>query len=173
VAARFASALEGLLAVDPLEFRGIIGHFVTGVTVITTAAGDQLHGMTANAVSSLSLDPVMVLICVDKSTHTHRVLDQGGVFTVNILGEQQESVSRIFAKKSEPETGTLRGQAFRRGETGAPILEGCLAYVECRVVNVMEGGDHSIFLGEVVSEGVKEEMRPLLFYRGGYHTLGV
>jgi flavin reductase (DIM6/NTAB) family NADH-FMN oxidoreductase RutF len=161
------------VAVDPLEFRGIIGHFATGVTVITTAAGDQLHGMTANAVSSLSLDPVMVLICVDKTTYTHRVLDEGGVFTVNILGEQQEGVSRIFAKKGAPETGTLRGQAFHLGETGAPILEGCLAYVECRVVNVMEGGDHSIFLGEVVSEGVEEEMRPLLFYRGGYHTLGV
>jgi flavin reductase (DIM6/NTAB) family NADH-FMN oxidoreductase RutF len=161
------------VAVDPLEFRGIIGHFATGVTVITTAAGDQLHGMTANAVSSLSLHPVMVLICVDKTTYTHRVLDQGGVFTVNILGEQQEGVSRIFAKKGAPETGTLRGQAFHLGETGAPILDGCLAYVECRVVNVMEGGDHSIFLGEVVSEGVEEEMRPLLFYRGGYHTLGV
>ena len=161
------------MAVDPLEFRGIIGHFATGVTVITTAAGDQLHGMTANAVSSLSLDPVMVLICVDKTLHTHRVLDQGGVFAVNILGAHQESVSRTFAKKGAPETGTLRGQAFRLGETGAPILEGCLAYVECRVVTVMEGGDHSIFLGEVISEGVEEEMRPLLFYRGGYHTLGV
>jgi flavin reductase (DIM6/NTAB) family NADH-FMN oxidoreductase RutF len=161
------------LAVDPLEFRGIIGHFATGVTVITTSAGDQLHGMTANAVSSLSLDPVMVLICVDKTTFTHRVLDQGGVFVVNILGEQQEAMSRIFAKKGEPETGTLRGQAFRLGETGAPILDGCLAYIECRVANVMAGGDHSIFLGEVVSEGVEEEMRPLLFYRGGYHTLGV
>ena len=161
------------MSVDPLEFRGIIGHFATGVTVITTAAGDQLHGMTANAVSSLSLDPVMVLICVDKTTFTHRVLDEGGVFTVNILGEHQEAMSRVFAKKGEPETGTLRGQAFRLGETGAPILEGCLAFVECRVANVMDGGDHSFFLGEVVSEGVEQEMRPLLFFRGGYHTLGV
>ena len=92
---------------------------------------------------------------------------------MNVLGEHQESVSRIFAKKGEPETGTLRGQAFRLGETGAPILEDCLAFVECRVASVLDGGDHSIFLGRVVSEGVVEEMRPLLFYRGGYHTLGV
>jgi flavin reductase (DIM6/NTAB) family NADH-FMN oxidoreductase RutF len=162
-----------LVSVDPLEFRSIIGHFATGVTVITTADGDQLHGMTANAVSSLSLDPVMVLICVDKTTFTHRVLDAGGVFTVNVLGEHQEAVSRIFAKKGEPETGTLRGQPFRLGETGAPILADCLAFLECRVDNVLDGGDHSIFLGRVVSEGVVEEMRPLLFYRGGYHTLGV
>lgn len=161
------------MAVDPLEFRGIIGHFASGVTVITTAAGDRLHGMTANAVSSLSLDPVMMLICVDKTSHTHRVLDAGGVFTVNILGEHQEAMSRIFAKKGEPETGTLRGQAFRLGQTGAPILDGCLAFVECRVASVLDGGDHSIFLGEVVSEGVAEEIRPLLFYRGGYHTLGI
>lgn len=161
------------MSVDPLEFRSVIGHFASGVTVITTAAGEQLHGMTANAVSSLSLDPVMVLICVDKTTFTHRVLDAGGVFTVNVLGEHQESVSRIFAKKGEPEIGTLRGQAFRLGETGAPILEDCLAFLECRVASVLDGGDHTIFLGRVVSEGVVEEMRPLLFYRGGYHTLGV
>ena len=161
------------MTVDPMEFRSIIGHFATGVTVITTAAGDQLHGMTANAVSSLSLDPVMVLICVDKTTHTHRVLDEGGVFAVNMLGEHQEAVSRIFAKKGEPETGTLRGQPFRLGETGAPILSDCLAFLECRVAGTFDGGDHTIFLGQVVSEGVVEEMRPLLFYRGGYHTLGV
>ncbi len=161
------------MTVDPMEFRSIIGHFATGVTVITTAAGDQLHGMTANAVSSLSLDPVMVLICVDKTTHTHRVLDEGGVFTVNVLAEHQEAVSRVFAKKSEPETGTLRGEAFRLGETGAPILSDCLAFLECRVADTFDGGDHTIFLGHVVSEGVVEEMRPLLFYRGGYHTLGV
>ncbi len=161
------------MTVDPMEFRSIIGHFATGVTVITTAAGDQLHGMTANAVSSLSLDPVMVLICVDKTTHTHRVLDEGGVFTVNVLGEHQEAVSRVFAKKSEPETGTLRGEPFRLGETGAPILSDCLAFLECRVAGTFDGGDHTIFLGQVVSEGVVEEMRPLLFYRGGYHTLGV
>ena len=163
---------EDPLTVDPLEFRSVIGHFATGVTVITTAAGDRLHGMTANAVSSLSLDPVMVLICVDKSAHTHRVLDEGGVFVVNILGEHQEDLSRVFAAKAEPEAGTLRGQLFRRGDTGAPILADCLAFLECRVATVVDGGDHSIFLGRVVSEGVVEEMRPLLFYRGGYRTLG-
>ena len=161
------------MTVDPLEFRSIIGHFATGVTVITTAVGDKLHGMTANAVSSLSLDPVLVLICVDKTTHTHRVLTEGGVFTVNILGEHQEALSRIFAKKGEPEVGTLRGQSFRLGESGAPILSDCLAFIECRVENMLDGGDHSIFLGRVVSEGVESEMRPLLFYRGGYHTMGV
>ena len=160
------------MAVDPLEFRTIIGHFATGVTVITTCDGDKLHGMTANAVSSLSLAPVMVLICVDKTTHAHDVISAGGVFVVNILGEHQETLSRVFAKKGEPEVGSLRGQPYRVGETGAPILADCLAFIECRVANTLDGGDHTIFLGSVVSEGVENDnVKPLLFYRGGYHTM--
>lgn len=157
--------------VDPLEFRSIIGHLATGVTVITSAAGEELQGMTANAVTSVSLDPVMMLVCVDKGTHTHRMLETGGVFTVNILGEHQEDVSRLFAKRAEPEVGTLRGQAFRRGETGSPILEDCLAFIECRVAEVLTGGDHSIFLGEVVNEGVVNDVKPLLFFRGRYGVI--
>ena len=159
------------MSVDPVEFRSIIGNFATGVTVITCAAGEEMQGMTANAVTSLSLDPVMVLICVDKATHTHGVLERGGAFAVNILGEHQEDVSRLFAKRAEPEIGTLRGERFRRGDTGVPILEDCLAFIECRVVQVLEGGDHSIFVGEVVNEGLVSDVKPLLFFRGAYRTL--
>lgn len=159
------------MPVDSIEFRNIMGHFATGVTVITTTAGAKLHGMTANAVASLSLDPVMVLICVDKDTHTHVLLDEGRVFAVNILTEHQEDISRVFAKKAEPEIGSLRGQKFRRGSTGAPILEDCLAYLECRVKGVLEGGDHSIFLGEVVDQALVHDASPLLFYRGRYYAI--
>jgi flavin reductase (DIM6/NTAB) family NADH-FMN oxidoreductase RutF len=148
-----------------------MGHFATGVTVITTAAGDEMQGMTANAVSSLSLDPVMMLICVDKDSHTHRLLEAGGAFTVNILGAHQEEVSRIFAKRAVPESGTLRGQPFVLGRTGAPRLEDCVAFIECRVADVLDGGDHSIFLGEVVDEGVVNDVPPLVFFRGQYHAL--
>ncbi len=160
------------MAVDPFEFRTIVGHFATGVTVITTCDGDRLHGMTANAVSSLSLDPVMVLVCVEKTTYSHQLITDSGVFAVNILGEDQEALSRVFAKKSEPEVGSLRGQPFRLGTTEVPLLAGCLAFIECRVKSILDGGDHSIFLGEVVSEGVDHpDVKPLLFYRGGYHSL--
>jgi len=159
------------MTIDPLEFRSIIGHFPTGVTVITTAAGEELQGMTANAVASLSLDPLLVLVCVDKGTHTHRVLERGGVFAVNILGEHQEEVSRLFARRAEPEVGTLRGQRFTLGRTGAPILEDCLAYLECRVTEVLEGGDHTIFLGEVIDGRIVGDAAPLIFYRGRYHGL--
>jgi flavin reductase (DIM6/NTAB) family NADH-FMN oxidoreductase RutF len=159
------------VSVDPQEFRNIIGHFATGVTVITTAAGDRLHGMTANAVTSLSLDPVMLLVCVDKTTYTHGVLAESAIFAVNILGKHQEAVSRVFAKRGEPEAGSLRGQAYTIGRTGAPVLDDCLASIECRVAEVFEGGDHSIFLGEVVAQAVRSELEPLLFYRGKYRTL--
>jgi flavin reductase (DIM6/NTAB) family NADH-FMN oxidoreductase RutF len=159
------------VAIDPLEYRSIIGSFATGVTVITAAADGEMQGMTANAITSLSLDPVMLLICVDRSSHTHRILEAGGAFTVNILGEHQQDVSRLFARKAEPERGTLRGQPFRIGKTGAPVLEDCLAFIECRVAEVHSGGDHTIFLGEVIDLGVVKDVPPLLFFRGGYRSL--
>lgn len=162
---------ERALPVDPSEFRTVIGHFATGVTVITAAADGALHGMTANAFTSLSLDPVMVLVCIDKTTHAHKILTAGGAFAVNILGEHQEDVSRVFARKGEPEQGTLRGQPFRLGRTGAPILNDCLAYMDCEIAEVLDGGDHSIFLGRVVDEAVVSEVKPLLFFRGGYHGI--
>jgi 3-hydroxy-9,10-secoandrosta-1,3,5(10)-triene-9,17-dione monooxygenase reductase component len=159
------------VSVDPLAYRSIIGSFATGVTVITAAADGELQGMTANAVTSLSLDPVMLLICVDRGSHTHRILEAGGAFAVNILGEHQEDVSRLFAKKAEPERGTLRGQPFRIGKSGAPVLEDCLAFVECRIAEVHSGGDHTIFLGEVVDLGIVNDVRPLLFFRGAYRSI--
>lgn len=159
------------MTIDPLEFCSVIGTFATGVTVMTAAAGDELQGMTANAVTSLSLDPVMMLVCVSRNAHTHRIVGVGGAFAVNILGAHQEKVSQLFAKKAAPERGKLRGQPFHLGKTGAPVLEDCLAFIECRVATVLEGGDHSIFLGEVVDMGIVKEGEPLLFYRARYRTL--
>lgn len=159
------------MGIDPVNFRNIVGRFATGVTVITTAAGEEFQGMTANAFTSLSLDPLMVLICVDRSTHTHRVLERGRVFTVNVLADHQEEVSRLFAQRAGPEPGTLRGQRFTIGVTGAPVLEDCMAYLECRVADVHDGGDHSIFIGEVVDGRLVSERKPLLFYAGSYRRL--
>ncbi len=157
---------------DAIEFRTIFGHFPTGVSVVTTAAGEELQGMTANSVTSLSLDPMLVLVFVDKDTHTHRVLETGGVFAVNILGEHQEPISRLFALRAEPEVGTLRGQRFSIGSTGSPILDDCVAYVECRVTGVYDGGDHAIFIGQVVDGRIVSNVKPLVFFRGHYHVIG-
>ena len=148
-----------------------MGRFPTGVTVITAAADDLLHGMTANAVTSLSLDPPMVLICVDKTAQAHGLLRDAGSFTVNILGEHQEHVSRLFAVSEEPEPGRLRGLDFTLGRTGAPILADCVAYLECRVRDVADGGDHSIFMGEVVGQALVTDAPPLVFHRGQYRRV--
>jgi len=145
-----------------------MGHFATGVTVLTTALGEELHGMTANAVCSVSLDPLLVLVCVNKQARTHPVLTKSGVFGVNVLGEGQEQVSRLFADDSADSEHNLTGLAYRRGVTGAPILEDCLAYVDCRVVATYPAGDHTIFVGAVEDVGVLRDGRPLIFFRGGY-----
>jgi flavin reductase (DIM6/NTAB) family NADH-FMN oxidoreductase RutF len=98
-------------------------------------------------------------------------LRQGGAFAVNILAAHQRDVSRLFAKKAEPERGSLRGQDFRIGVTGSPVLKDCLAYVECRIAEELAGGDHTIFLGEVVDAAVVSEGGPLVFFRAEYREL--
>lgn len=156
---------------DAARFRQIFGHFATGVTVVTTAVDGWLHGMTANAVTSVSLDPLLLLVCVDKTAHAHEQLSKAGRFGVNILAGEQEDVSRIFAATAEPEHGQLRGAAYHYGRQGTPVLDGCLAYLECEVTEQVDAGDHTIFLGRVLDGEVERESPPLLFYRGGYRGL--
>jgi flavin reductase (DIM6/NTAB) family NADH-FMN oxidoreductase RutF len=153
------------------EYRRLIGCFATGVTVITAARGEEVRGMTANAVTSLSLEPLLLLICVDKRTVTHQFLEEAQHFAVNILAEDQEQVSRALASRDSEDARRLIGYRYRSGQTGAPILEDCLAYVECRITEVLEGGDHSIFIGEVEAGDVLREVPPLLFFRGKYSRL--
>ena len=143
-----------------------MGHFATGVTVVTTAHNGEVRGMTANSVTSVSLDPLSVLVCVNKDAITHGVLSKGGVFCVNVLSDQQEALSRACARPDTPEAG-LAGVPYRTGATGAPILEGALAYLDCRVSAVMEFGTHTIFVGEAVDLD-NSDGEPLLFYRGKY-----
>jgi flavin reductase (DIM6/NTAB) family NADH-FMN oxidoreductase RutF len=145
-----------------------MGHFATGVTILTTALGDELHAMTANALCSVSLDPLLVLVCVNKQARTHAMLSASGVFTLNVLAEEQEQLSRLFADEAADAGRILNGLSHCRGVTGAPILADCLAYVECRVVATYPGGDHTIFLGAVEDASVLREGQPLIFFRSGY-----
>jgi len=156
---------------DQLQYRSVISQFATGVTIVTTAVDGWLHGMTASAVASVSLEPVQLLVCVEKSAHTHGHLLQAGAFTVNILAEDQEDVSTTFAKSDPPEQGRLQGVAFRIGENGAPIIEGCLAHIECKVASQTDGGDHTVFLGEVLAAEHDREAPPLLYYQSKYRKL--
>ena len=159
------------MPIDAARYRKIVGHLATGVTVITTAHDGWLHGMTANAVTSLSLNPLLLLICVDKTAHAHEQIAKAGRFAVNILTGEQEDVSRTFAVTAGPEEGSLRGVAYKIGAQGSPILDDVLAYFECEVVDRCEGGDHTIYIGSVLSGDVVEEGAPLLFYRGGYQRI--
>lgn len=160
------------MTIDQAAYRRIVGHFATGVTVVTTAVDGWLHGMTANAFASLSLEPLLVLVCVDKSTHAHGEFERASHFGVNILAQDQEDLSNLFATKAPPERGSLRGIPHRFGPHGAPIVEGALAYLECAVADRLPGGDHTIFLGEVMAGEVLRAAPPLLFYQGKYRRIG-
>jgi len=161
------------MSMDAAHYRQIIGHFATGVTVITTSADGWLHGMTANALTSLSLDPLLLLVCVDKTAHAHEQIAKAGRFGVNILCEDQEDISRTFAATHEPEQGRLQVVAFHFGPEETPVLDGCLAYLECEVTEQLAGGDHTVYIGRVIGGEVVGEGPPLLFYRGGYRRLSV
>jgi flavin reductase (DIM6/NTAB) family NADH-FMN oxidoreductase RutF len=159
------------MSIDAKTFRQIMGRFATGVTIVTTAVDGWLHGMTANAVASLSLEPMLVLVCVDKAAHAHEQLARAGRFAVNILAEEQQELSTLFAVSAEAERDQLRGADYRLGPHGTPLLEGCLAHLECEVTDRCEGGDHSIYIGAVLGGEITREAAPLLFFQGAYRTL--
>jgi flavin reductase (DIM6/NTAB) family NADH-FMN oxidoreductase RutF len=153
---------------DRSELRRVMSHFATGVTVVTTHDGQgRCYGLTANAVCSVSLDPPLILVCVDKRAESHPAFELSQAFVVNILGEGQEELSRRFAVSGGEK---FVGLACRNGGTGAPILDGALAYVECRVVAAHDAGDHTIYIGEVESAETGDG-HPLLFFRGSYRQL--
>ena len=151
------------------DFRIALSRFVSGVTVVTVLDSDsQPAGITVSAFSSVSLDPPLVLACIDKRASVHAHLTEGSHFAINILAQDQEHLSRRFASKDEDRFG---GAGYREGACGAPLLEGALAHIECRVVHAYPGGDHTIVVGEVESMNVTDH-KPLAYYRGGYAQLG-
>ncbi len=155
------------MPVDEARFRQAMGHFASGVTVVTTQHDERLYGMTISSFSSLSLDPPLVLICVDTSIITHDAIRDAGQFVVNVLEQRQEHLSRRFASR---ELDKFVGVAWRSGLLGLPVLEGVLTAIECRLHSVLPGGDHSIFIGEVINVEIGVGA-PLLYYRRGYHEL--
>jgi flavin reductase (DIM6/NTAB) family NADH-FMN oxidoreductase RutF len=156
------------MPLDKSEFRRVLGHFATGVTIITTLDREQRpFGMTANAVTSLSLVPPLLLVCVDKAADCYACFDDSKAFTVNVLAEDQEALSRRFATKGIEK---FEGVGYRPGRNGCAILEDAVAYMECRVTRAIDGGDHTIYLGEVETADATE-LPPLLFFRGGYRKL--
>lgn len=161
-------------AFNAREFRDALGSFATGVTVITTKGPDEPYGMTANAFSSVSLDPPLILVCVIKGTLGADSIERNGIFAVNVLSEAQEPISRYFASKSRPRgPDAFQEISHAHAATGAPIIDDTAAYLDCRLAASHEAGDHVIFIGEVMALGINPEHRPLLFHQGKYHYLGV
>jgi flavin reductase (DIM6/NTAB) family NADH-FMN oxidoreductase RutF len=154
------------------EFRKALGCFATGVTVITVDREGEVHGMTANAFTSVSLDPMLVLVCVDHRARTHAHLHAKKRFGINVLCESQRTISEYYARAAEThQHAEEAGARFDRTRHGTPVLRGALAYLECRLQSAHEAGDHTIFIAEVEDATVGEG-NPLLFFRGKYQEIG-
>ena len=150
------------------EFRSALSRFASGVTVVTTRdAAGRLHGITVSAFSSVSLDPPLILICIERSAGSHHVFQESGVFVVNILSSEQQELSDRFASQL-PER--FDGVEMTLNIDGIPVLANCLANLECRVKLTADGGDHSIFVGEVETASVYEG-DPLIYFRSDYRTI--
>jgi flavin reductase len=154
------------------EFRSTVGAFATGVTVVTTRGEEHGYGMTANAFSSVSLDPPLILVCVINPSEGADHISRNGAFAVNILAQDQEPLSRYFASRDRPRGRDAFAEvAHRIGPSGSPILEGSAAFLDCRLHATHEAGDHMIFIGEVLEIALSEDGPPLVFHGGGYRLI--
>ena len=161
------------MSVTQAEFRKALGCFATGITVITVDYENEVHGMTANAFTSVSLDPMLVLVCVDQRARTHAHLRAKKRFGVNVLAEDQRAISEYYASatRSHERAAQEAGACFERTKHGTPVLCGALAYLECRLHTAQDAGDHTIFIAEV-EEVVVRQGTPLLYFQGVYRQLG-
>lgn len=159
-----------MTTVDPHAYRAAIGHFATGVCVVTCDGPDGPAGLTTNAVTSLSLDPLLLLVCFDNTSRTLPVVRSAGRFAVNLLAADQAELAAVFASKrvaSEKFEAVTHEIAH-----GVPVLDGALAWIACDVREMLAGGDHTIGIGAVTHVGSREDAgAPLVFFRGAYREL--
>ena len=150
------------------DFRRVLGHFPSGVTIVTTSdAQARATGLTVSAFSSVSLDPPLILVCVDHKSQTYPALLESGQFAVNVLTVDQEAISQRFASTRLDKFDDV---PFTRGHLGVPLIDGALVHVECLTVGTYQGGDHTIFLGQVEHAAVGKG-EPLLYFCGKYDRL--
>jgi 3-hydroxy-9,10-secoandrosta-1,3,5(10)-triene-9,17-dione monooxygenase reductase component len=150
---------------DSAKYRQVLGHFPTGVTVITAMAGNKPAGLAVGSFASLSLEPPQVLFCASHTSATWPKIRDAGSFCVNILAEDQEDVCRVFASKASDKFAEI---GWKHSGTGCPLIEGVLAYIDCQVETIVASGDHDVVVGAVKDLEVMHEGGPLLFFRGGY-----
>ncbi|WP_262386750.1 flavin reductase family protein [Streptomyces sp. TRM49041] len=150
--------------VDTESLRRVCGHFVTGVTVVTSGLGERAAGTTVNSFTSVSLDPALVLFCLHRASRLRAVVEESRAYAVNLLAAEQEPLARAFAGRA---TASLDETPHHSARTGVPVLGGVVGYLSCHLVNTVEAGDHTVFVGEVVELGVPgADEEPLVFFRG-------
>jgi flavin reductase (DIM6/NTAB) family NADH-FMN oxidoreductase RutF len=155
------------MSIDQAAFKQAMSHFVSGVTVVTTEHDGKQYGLTVASFASLSLNPPLVLVCVEKAVKSHDAIAAARSFGVSMLEEGQADISGRFASRSDEK---FAGLSFRRGTLGVPLIEGAICTLECRVSQQLPGGDHSIFVGEVV-DAQTSEGKPLVYFRSGYRQI--
>jgi flavin reductase (DIM6/NTAB) family NADH-FMN oxidoreductase RutF len=155
------------MPIDDAGFKKAMSHFASGVTVVTTEHEGRPYGMTVASFASLSLNPPLVLVCIEKGVKTHDAIDAAGVFGVSMLARTQDDISNRFASKSEDK---FTGVDVRRGAAGMPLIEGAICTLECRIQDRLPGGDHTIFVG-LVEHAETHDAAPLVYFRSGYREL--
>lgn len=159
------------MSIDQNEFKNALSQFASGITVITFTDEKQMGGLTVTGFSSLSLEPPLVLITINKNTPSHdKILSSGG-FAVNILGNDQEEISNQFASSKTDKHNLIQNFGYSIQETNSPILKNCLTNLDCRVESEFSGGDHSIVVGKVVWSFVDNTKRPLVYYNRNYYKI--
>jgi flavin reductase (DIM6/NTAB) family NADH-FMN oxidoreductase RutF len=157
------------MPIDAAEFRATLGLRASGVAIVTAGSGERVHGMTVSDFAGVSLDPPLVLVCADKKSNTLPLIESGRNFALNLLAAGQEALSNLFASKQHEWT-RFDGLVCERGPTGAPLIPGALASLDCRVVAMHDAGDHVIVVGRV-EEARRRDAEPLLYWGGGYRRL--
>jgi flavin reductase (DIM6/NTAB) family NADH-FMN oxidoreductase RutF len=155
------------MPIDDAQFKLALSHFASGVTVVTTEHEGKRYGMTVASFASLSLHPPLVLVCVEKSVKTHDAIAASGKFAVNILAQEQTDISAKFASRSDDK---FAGVDVTAGELGVPLIANSLTTLECALRETLPGGDHTIYVGEVVDARTREGI-PLLYFRSGYREM--
>ncbi|MCP2254696.1 3-hydroxy-9,10-secoandrosta-1,3,5(10)-triene-9,17-dione monooxygenase reductase component [Prauserella aidingensis] len=149
----------------PARFRSVLGHFCTGVAIVTACEDGEPVGFACQSFTALSLDPPLVLFCPARTSGTWPVIERVGRFAVNVLAGEQQNVSAVFGSRGEDKFASV---SWTRAPSGSPLLDGALTWVDCAVEAVHEAGDHYVVIGRVTGLGETSGRRPLLFYRGGY-----
>lgn len=157
---------------ERLRLRSMMGRFATGVTVVAARHGPLLAGMTANGIASISIDPPLMMASIGRRAETHQAIVGSHAFAVSVLADDQQSLAECFAQPTTAAKLTrFCDAAWHEAETGSPILEGAIAYFDCRITERHAGGDHTIFVGEIVAAGYREDAAPLMWFGSRYRRL--